>query len=259
MSPCHLPGGSSAAIKRGEEGGGTTGEKEERNKKGRRKIKSYRPVLPTNMVLLWRVVADSQAGPSRLVFDGKNDADVAKFFFVYEHIVMRSKSDEDKAGELLCYLQRDAFEFYYNTYNRNGKLTDSAGDYQAVKKAIIDRFESVTRPEEHIRRAVSSRHNQRDLLGLLNEMGRCFDKAAFNAEVKFGLLRNTVMEHADVAQFVLYRAPGTYEELRKAIKDFYGGRKAFVAVQSLSQLQQMSCTGVAAITPGQSTRVRNAD
>ena len=204
--------------------------------------------LPTNMELFWRADADSQAGPSRLVLDGKNDADVAKYFFVYENIVMRSKSDEDKAGELLCYLQGDAFEFYYSstavgvvydTYSRNGKLTDDAGDYQAVKKAMINRFESVTGPVEHIRRAVSGRLHQSDLLGSLNEIDRCFDKAAYDAEAKLGLLRNAVMEHADVAQFVLYRAPGTYEELRKAIKDFDGGRKAFAAVQSLSQPQQM--------------------
>ena len=141
----------------------------------------------------------------------------------------------------LCYI----FEFYYDTYSRNWKLTDGADDYQAVKKAMIDRFESVTGSEEHIRRAVSSRLNQNDLLRSLNEMDRCFDKAAFNAEAKFGLLRNAVMAHADVAQFVyercniLYRSPGTYDELRKAIKDFDGGRKAFVAVQSLSQPQQI--------------------
>ena len=155
------------------------------------------------MVLLWRADAGSQVGPLRLVFDGKNDADVAKFFFVYENVVMRSESDEDRAGELLCYLEGDAFEFYFDTCSRNGKLTDDAGDYQAVKMAMMDRFESVTGPEEHIRRAVSSRLNQRDLLGPLNEVDRCFNKAAINAEAKFGLLRNAVMEHADVAQFVL--------------------------------------------------------
>ena len=105
MSPCHLPSGSSAAIKRGEEGGGTRGEGTERKKKGGRKNKEPIEPLPNhNMVLLWRADADSRAGPSRLLFDGKNDADVATFFFVYENIVMQSKSDEDKAGELLCYL-----------------------------------------------------------------------------------------------------------------------------------------------------------
>ena len=69
---------------------------------------------------------------------------------------------------------------------------------------MIDGFESVTGPEEHLRRAVSSRLNQGDLLGSLTEMDRCFDKEAFNAEAKFGLLRNAVIEHADVAQIVLY-------------------------------------------------------
>ena len=70
-----------------------------------------------NMVLLWRADANSQAGPASLVFDGMHEADVAKFFFVYENVVMTGKSDEDKAGELLCYLQREAFDYYYETYS----------------------------------------------------------------------------------------------------------------------------------------------
>ena len=77
------------------------------------------------MVLLWKADADSQTGSSRPLFDSKIDADVSKFFFVYENVVIRRKSDEDKAGKLICYLQGDAFEFYYDTYSRNGNLTEA--------------------------------------------------------------------------------------------------------------------------------------
>ena len=81
------------------------------------------------------------------MFDGKQAVDVTRFFFVYESVVMRGKSDGDKTGEFLCYLQGYPFEFYYDTYSRNVKLTDEAGNYQAVKKAMIDRSESVAGSE----------------------------------------------------------------------------------------------------------------
>ena len=197
--------------------------------------KRHHPTSPTNMVLLWRADANSQAGPASLAFDGKREADVAKFFFVYENVVMRGKSDEDKAGELLCYLQGEAFDYYYETYSQNGGLNEAARDYQAVKKALLDRFESVPGPEETIRLAAASKLDADDLLGSLNEIDRRFDKAAFNAEAKFGLLRNAVMEHREVSQFVLYRAPTSYVELKKAVKDFVAGRKAFLAAQDTKQ------------------------
>ena len=97
------------------------------------------------------------------MFDGKHGADVAKFFFVYKNVVMSGNSDEEEAGELLCYLQAEAFEYYDATYSQNGGLNATASDYQAVKKALLDRFESVPEPEENIRLAVPSRLDANDL------------------------------------------------------------------------------------------------
>ena len=190
-----------------------------------------------NMVLLWRADANSQAGPASLVFDSKHETDVVKFFFVYENVVMRGKSDEDKTGELLCYLQGEAFDYYYETYRQDGGLNETARDYGAVKKALHARFESVPEPEENIRLAVASRLDSNDLLASLNEMDRRFERASFNVEAKFGLLRSAVMEHVDVSQFVLYRSPTTYEGLKKAVKDFVTGRKAYLAARDAKQSQ----------------------
>ena len=131
------------------------------------------------------------------MFDGKHAADVAKFFFIYENVVMRGKYDEDKDGELLCYLQGEAFDYYYETYSQDGGLNETASDYQAVKKDLLDRFESVPEPEENIRLAVASRLDGNHLLASLNEMDRHFEKASFNTEAKFVLLRSAVMEHVD--------------------------------------------------------------
>lgn len=36
-------------------------------------------------------------------------------------------------------------------------------------------------------------------------MSRLFDKANFNDEAKFGLLRSAMVQHLDLAQFAIYR------------------------------------------------------
>ena len=169
------------------------------------------------MVLLWRAHANIRAGPVSLVLDGKHGADVTKFFFVYKNVLMRGKSDEDKAGELLCYLQWEVFHYYYETYSQDGGLNETASDYQAVKKALLDRFESVPQPEENIRLAVVSRLDGNDFLASLNKMYRHFEKASFNTKARFGPLRSATMKHTDVSQFVLYRSPTMYEGLKPLI------------------------------------------
>ena len=84
---------------------------------------------------------------------------------------------------------------------------------------------------------MASRLDSNDLLPSLNKIDRRFEKASFHVEAKFGLLRSAVMEHIDVSQFVLYRSPTTYEGLKKAVKDFVTGRKAFLAARDAKQSQ----------------------
>ena len=205
------------------------------------------PGFHPNMVLLWKADANSQASPASLVFDGKHEADVAKFFFVYENVVTRGKSDEEKAGERLCYLRWEAFDYYNETYRQDGELIETAIDYRAVKKALHGRFESVPEPGENARLAVASKLDGNDSLAVLNEMDRRFEKASFNPEAKFGLIRSAVMEHVDVSQFVSYGSPTTYEGLKVAVKDFATGRKAFLAArdakQSSPRFPNVSCRG----------------
>ena len=91
------------------------------------------------MVLLWKADAGDEAG-SLISFDGSTNADVVKFFFAYENVVMHGKSEEDKAAELLCYLQQEAFEFYCSTYGKECTLSDAANDFALVKRSMIYKF-----------------------------------------------------------------------------------------------------------------------
>ena len=78
------------------------------------------PLFRNNMVLLWSANAESSAGPNPDIYGGSNEFDVSKFLFVYKNIIMRGKSDEEKAGAILCHLDGAAFGYYYDTYSHNG-------------------------------------------------------------------------------------------------------------------------------------------
>lgn len=191
------------------------------------------------MVLLWRDDA-GDAGPSPFIFNGASDSDVTKFLFVYENVVMRGKSEEDKAGSILCHLEGAAFDFYYETYSRDGGLSEAAGDWKEVKKALADRFVVTARPEEEIQKAIACRLEVDALLPSLEQMEKLYEKAGFNEEAKYGLLRNAVMGHLEVAQFAILRSPTTYDELKKTVKDFAVGRDAFRAARASSSVNDQT-------------------
>lgn len=119
-------------------------------------------------------------------------------------------------------------------------MTDEPAGYQAVNKALMERFKSFAEPQEIIHLAVASRLENNYLVRSLNEMDCPFEKAGFNNEAGLGLLRNAIMAHTDVSQFVLYRAPTTSEGLKKAVRDFVPGRKAFLAAHMARQTQPLT-------------------
>ena len=77
--------------------------------------------------------------------------------------------------------------------------------------------------------ALEGRADEQNLEASLVGMERTFNKANFNDKTRFGLLRNVVMGHLDLAQFSMYRSPNSYSELKKAVTDIAAGRNAFWA------------------------------
>ena len=163
------------------------------------------------MVLLWR---GGKEDGSLSQFDGSKPADVHKFFFVFENVATSGKSDEEGASELLRYLEGDAFDFFYQVFVKNGDISADGSDYQKAKKALVERFAPVESPEHVIRDAMAARLSFRDLSGSLRKADRLYEKAGFNDEARFGLLRNAVVEHLELAQFAIYRGAKTYKALR---------------------------------------------
>ena len=119
------------------------------------------PQFSHNMVLLWRADANMQAGSNTVTCEGEGD--VMKFLFVYENVIMRRKSNEEKACQLLCHLIDSEFNFYFATYSQDGVLVEAASDWTAVRESLIGRSAVDERPEEDIQRAITGRLDEQNL------------------------------------------------------------------------------------------------
>lgn len=67
------------------------------------------------------------------MFSTGADEDVAKCFFLFEYVKMRGKYVGDLPAELMCHLFGEAFEFFYESVDRNSALMEAATDYQGVR------------------------------------------------------------------------------------------------------------------------------
>lgn len=134
----------------------------------------------------------------------------------------------------MCHLQEESFEFYYETFSRDGSITEEGEDYKAVKRSFINRFGNRQEPEDSIRSATIATLNNADLVRSLQSMDTMFEKAGFNDAVKFGLLRQALMFY--LAKFAIYRGSLTYYDLRRAFKEYDMNRSAFFTSGHLSKM-----------------------
>lgn len=156
------------------------------------------------------------------------------FFFYFENVVMRGKQESEKSLELLAHLDSDAFRFFFDRFTKDGELTVEAHDFSVVKKAFIEEFQDEEEQQDVIRKATEAKLDEQELLGSLMNMEKLFDHAKFDESAKFGFLRMAVMKLPQLATFAMYRAAADFESLKKAIKDFDNGRKAYDASASRS-------------------------
>ena len=95
----------------------------------------------------------------------------------------------------------------------------------------MDKIAEPEEPEEYIRQAISACVDDQNLLGSMAKMDNCFEKAGFNTKANFVLLYKAFMEHGALVQFAVYGGSTTYHELKKTVKYFVAGRRAFQSTQ----------------------------
>lgn len=80
------------------------------------------------------------AAPSefKCSFDGKGSA--RKFFYLYENVVIKVRSDEEKDERIVAYLTGDAFEYYFDNFTEENPSTEDARSVKFVKDYLFEKF-----------------------------------------------------------------------------------------------------------------------
>ena len=83
----------------------------------------------------------------RLMFNGSSD--VVRFFFYFENVAARDKPDNEKALELLCYLDGAAANYFFEIFAPDGTLSEDGKDFQMVKASFISHFKPIEAPPRY--------------------------------------------------------------------------------------------------------------
>ena len=66
-----------------------------------------------------------------------------------------------------------------------------------------------------------------DLIESLCNLENFHERSGFNDAAKFGVLRNAVVSHSELAQFAAFRGALTYVSLHTALKDYATSKTTF--------------------------------
>ena len=86
-------------------------------------------------------------------FSGKEDA--KNFFYVFENVVMKNKTEEEKADRLVAYLDGEAIEYYFDNFKEDNALNEEARPYQKVKIALLEKISNEKAEAERMKDAVN--------------------------------------------------------------------------------------------------------
>ena len=67
--------------------------------------------------------------------DGNEDA--KKFFYVYENMMMKRKTDGKKANKLVAFLKADTFDYFIDYFTEGSPPSKRAKSFQPGKKPLL--------------------------------------------------------------------------------------------------------------------------
>ena len=66
--------------------------------------------------------------------------DTKKFFYVYENIAVRNKTEEEKAGKPVACSDGEAFAYRFNNFTEDNALNDQSRSLQKVTIELLHKF-----------------------------------------------------------------------------------------------------------------------
>lgn len=76
-------------------------------------------------------------------------------FFFYDQLLIREKTEDEKANSLLAYLAGDTFSFHYGSYVDGDSLREAACEYHDVRSNFMGQFGKKLNSEDGMRDVVN--------------------------------------------------------------------------------------------------------
>ena len=164
------------------------------------------------------------AGPSELTtFKGEEDA--RKFFYLFENVLQKGKTDAEKAENLVMYLAGKAFDYYFENFTSENQPTELARNYPEVKRLMLEKFAPKKASAVLMKEAVNLKYTTGDIKSFVEDADRLYKEAKFNEEAKLGLFRDAIKGNPVLLQFAMLRGATSYEEVKQACLEFAENQK----------------------------------
>lgn len=153
--------------------------------------------------------------------------DVLMCLFYFENVVMRENDWSKLVPGLRAYLKGAAIKYFFEKFTGNGTTSDAGKDFDAVTKSFFEKFPRQEEPQGTIRESADGVLSHENLLSSVSCLDHVYSRAGYNDEAKYGFSRVPVMKIPLLATFAVSCPVSTYDESKRAIKDFDSGTRAF--------------------------------
>lgn len=151
-------------------------------------------------------------------------------FFIYFHNVdSRNEIVGEKINWLLAHLDKEAFQFYFDRFTRDGEMVDNAKNYKNVTAVFLESYREKEDPSMIIQATLHAR------LDISNFFWISFHNCK---TAKFLMLQKAMSKKKQLLRMALFCSVGGFASLKEVIQDFEKGLRVYSDIGS-SQITYM--------------------
>ncbi len=132
---------------------------------------------------------------------------------MYENVLIKGKTDKEKAKSLAAYLNGEAFGYYFDYFMNENAPTEEAKSFCNVKEALLEKFFTKKTESETLKESVNLTYkgeNAKEFFVRASKLGK---EAKFNEGTKHGMIMEAIQSDKGLLHFVLLRKATKFDEV----------------------------------------------
>lgn len=152
--------------------------------------------------------SEKEMSEKNVLFDESGVFNLERFSVFFESAAEPMLERNQKARALIKYLRGDVFNFYYNRFAVDGKLSEKRRSYKHVRSILSSQF-STKKDLAQITELVLSlkMSSNQSVAYFMVIAAKAYEAAGFTDKQKFVFLSKAALVHEDIQSFVVQRAP----------------------------------------------------